>query len=187
MASKNADAYIGRCLESLNARSTIRATATRLIVADAMSTDETARSPGATTPSSSTTTARDLPTGGCSGFQHSKGELIAFCDSDCVMDPAWLRNAVKYFDDAKVGGASGPTLVPPDETAFGRGAGFVYSLAVAADASAHADKKLPRSRSSRISPAPTASTGARRSARRCRWRPKSRSSEDVLANWHVRT
>jgi cellulose synthase/poly-beta-1,6-N-acetylglucosamine synthase-like glycosyltransferase len=52
---------------------------------------------------------------GCNkGFEHSKGELIAFTDVDCVVDKHWLRNVVKYFEQETVAGVGGPNL-PPKE------------------------------------------------------------------------
>ncbi|MEW6349433.1 MAG: mycofactocin biosynthesis glycosyltransferase MftF [Thermodesulfobacteriota bacterium] len=34
------------------------------------------------------------------GVAKAKGEIIAFVDSDCIADPAWLRDLVPYFQDA---------------------------------------------------------------------------------------
>jgi GT2 family glycosyltransferase len=51
--------------------------------------------------------ARDL------GWRRAKGELVAWIDDDVVLSKNWAKNLVKIFDeDPKVGGVSGPTLVP---------------------------------------------------------------------------
>lgn len=42
------------------------------------------------------------------GVKLSKGELLAFTDSDCIPDPKWLENGLKYFHDKnldRLGGA----------------------------------------------------------------------------------
>ncbi len=52
------------------------------------------------------------------GIRAAKGEIVAFTDSDCSPDPAWLENVMLSFDDSSVGavagrvvGASGTTLL----------------------------------------------------------------------------
>jgi mycofactocin system glycosyltransferase len=37
------------------------------------------------------------------GVQHAQGEIIAFIDSDCVAEPAWLTELVPYFQDQRLG------------------------------------------------------------------------------------
>ncbi len=136
--ARNEETNIRACLESLGALD-YPADRYEVIIADAMSTDgtrEVAESFGAiVVPNEGLYVAN----GRHVGFEHSKGELIAFSDADCVMDRAWLRDAVKYFDDSTVGGISGPTLVSPGETRFGRGVAWVFTLAVAGGISCQAD------------------------------------------------
>ena len=135
---KNAASYVRDCLDSLEALD-YPADRFEVIMVDGNSTDgtrEIAQSYGVTVLLDE---VEMVSHGRHVGVEHSKGDLIAFSDADCVMDPGWLRNALKYFDDPKVGGVTGPTLIPPGETRFGRGAGFVFSLAVISGASCHAD------------------------------------------------
>lgn len=35
------------------------------------------------------------------GVMHASGELVAFIDSDCIADPAWLRDLVPFFQDSR--------------------------------------------------------------------------------------
>lgn len=35
------------------------------------------------------------------GVMHASGELLAFIDSDCIADPAWLQDLVPYFQDSR--------------------------------------------------------------------------------------
>ncbi len=43
------------------------------------------------------------------GIRESKGDIIAFTDSDTIPDVNWLRNLVEGFDAADVGGVRGET------------------------------------------------------------------------------
>jgi len=38
------------------------------------------------------------------GIGTAKGEILAFTDSDCVVDKNWLKYIIKKFDDPRVGG-----------------------------------------------------------------------------------
>jgi glycosyltransferase involved in cell wall biosynthesis len=40
----------------------------------------------------------------------ARGQVIAFTDDDCQPEPDWLRNATRYFDDARVVGVEGLVL-----------------------------------------------------------------------------
>ena len=41
------------------------------------------------------------------GAWMARGDVLAFTDDDCQPEPDWLRNAMKYFDDAAVVGVEG--------------------------------------------------------------------------------
>ncbi|QII12887.1 hypothetical protein KsCSTR_35080 [Candidatus Kuenenia stuttgartiensis] len=41
------------------------------------------------------------------GVKNAEGEILAFTDSDCVVDKYWLCNAIKYFAAEDVGGVAG--------------------------------------------------------------------------------
>lgn len=73
------------------------------------------------------------------GFENAKGDLIAFTDADCIVDPNWLSNCIKYFEnDQTVACAGGPNLTPADESNFGKAVGFVFDQPVFAAGSIHA-------------------------------------------------
>jgi glycosyltransferase involved in cell wall biosynthesis len=49
------------------------------------------------------------------GIAKSKGDIIAFTDSDCVADPNWLKNGVANMGDG-VGLVQGKTIPNPNQT-----------------------------------------------------------------------
>lgn len=51
------------------------------------------------------------------GVKKAKGEIIAFCDDDCILPPNWLSVASRYFVDKKFDLIGGP-IAPPKETSF---------------------------------------------------------------------
>jgi len=44
------------------------------------------------------------------GIGTAKGEILAFTDSDCVVDKNWLKYIIKKFDDPRVGGIGGKII-----------------------------------------------------------------------------
>ena len=44
------------------------------------------------------------------GVGHARGEIVAFTDDDCLVDPAWLREIVARFADPEVMGVAGATF-----------------------------------------------------------------------------
>jgi glycosyltransferase involved in cell wall biosynthesis len=48
----------------------------------------------------------------------SKGEILAFCDDDCVLPPDWIKNGAKHFTDSKVAAVGGPTNPPLNNVPF---------------------------------------------------------------------
>ncbi|MFH1593295.1 MAG: glycosyltransferase [Candidatus Omnitrophota bacterium] len=126
---KNAEKFLAKCLESLNNLDYPK-DRYEVIISDSDSTDRTriiADSGGARV------IMADGPSvcaGRNSGFKVAKGDIIAFSDADCIMDKEWISNAIKYFDDEKVGCVGGPSLIPEDETAFGKACGFIFSYSL---------------------------------------------------------
>ncbi len=126
---KNGERHLPRCLESLEAQD-YPPELVEIIVADGRSTDrsrEIACSYGVTVldnPKEKQVAGRNV------AFAASGGELVALCDDDCVMEPGWLRNSLKYFADGTVGGVGGPTLLPEDQDGFGRAVGVFFQLGV---------------------------------------------------------
>jgi cellulose synthase/poly-beta-1,6-N-acetylglucosamine synthase-like glycosyltransferase len=51
-----------------------------------------------------------------SGISQSSGDIVAFVDDDCVFHEDWLKNALKYFENEKVGVVGGPNLTPPEDS-----------------------------------------------------------------------
>lgn len=123
---KNAEKFIVRSLTSLNNLNYPK-DKYEVIISDSDSTDKTrtlAISLGAKVIIAA---GMSVCAGRNSGFKVAKGEIIAFSDADCVMDKDWLLNSLKYFQDEKVACVGGPSLIPDDETAFGKACGFIFS------------------------------------------------------------
>jgi glycosyltransferase involved in cell wall biosynthesis len=49
------------------------------------------------------------------GFAHSRGEIIAYTDSDCYVDPHWLTYMALAFADPRFAAVGGPNLPPPED------------------------------------------------------------------------
>ena len=61
------------------------------------------------------------------GMKYAKGNLLAFIDDDAYPTKYWLRNAVKYFVNKKIGLVGGPNLTPPDANFSEHISGYVLS------------------------------------------------------------
>ena len=70
---------------------------------------------------------------GCNvGFDHARGDFIAFTDADCIVDKNWLRNALCYFERDGVAGIGGPNFPPKDASNLTRAVHKVFLLSPAA-------------------------------------------------------
>jgi cellulose synthase/poly-beta-1,6-N-acetylglucosamine synthase-like glycosyltransferase len=133
---RNGQRVLGRCLESIK-KQTYPSGQYEIIISDGMSTDDTvkiARDFGATVVKNPKIT---VGPGRNEGFSAARGELIAFSDDDCVMDRNWLFNSVKYFNDERVGGLSGPTITQSDVGPLSDAIGLMFELAAGIGVSAH--------------------------------------------------
>lgn len=54
------------------------------------------------------------------GFRESKGDIVAFIDSDCVARKDWLENLVKGFDSPEVGAVAGSYDIANPESLLSR-------------------------------------------------------------------
>lgn len=61
------------------------------------------------------------------GMEKAKGEFFAFIDSDAYPENDWLKNAMKYFKDEKIGIVGGPNLTPPEANFAEKVSGYVLS------------------------------------------------------------
>jgi len=133
---RNGERLLGNCLESIK-KQTYPADQYEVIISDGMSTDSTvkiAKDFGAKVVTNAKFT---VGPGRNEGFNIAKGELIAFSDDDCLMDRDWLSNSVKYFNDLRVGGLSGPTITQDDGGPLSKAIGLVFELTAGTGVSAH--------------------------------------------------
>ncbi len=126
---KNAEKFLTPCLKSLSQLNYPK-DKYEIIISDSDSTDKTRQIAVSLGAKVVTAGAPSVCAGRNSGFLEAKGEIIAFSDADCVMDKDWLINAVKYFNDEKVACVGGVSLVPDDETVFGKACGFIFSYSL---------------------------------------------------------
>lgn len=61
------------------------------------------------------------------GMEKASGDFFAFIDDDAYPKKEWLKNAIKYFDDEKIGLVGGPNLTPPDVNFAEKVSGYVSS------------------------------------------------------------
>ncbi len=61
------------------------------------------------------------------GIKKAKGEYLAFIDDDAYPKKDWLKNAIKYFKDKRVGVVGGPNLTPPEANFAERVSGYVMA------------------------------------------------------------
>lgn len=47
------------------------------------------------------------------GWRKAKGELVSWIDDDVIVSPRWAQTLIEIFKDNRIGGVSGPTIIPP--------------------------------------------------------------------------
>jgi cellulose synthase/poly-beta-1,6-N-acetylglucosamine synthase-like glycosyltransferase len=61
------------------------------------------------------------------GVKSSNGEFCAFIDNDAYPRGDWLTNALRHFEDPRVGGVGGPGLTPKEDGLMQKAGGYVLS------------------------------------------------------------
>ncbi|MCP4668129.1 MAG: glycosyltransferase, partial [Deltaproteobacteria bacterium] len=117
---------IARCLESLSG---LDHPSYEVIVVDDGSTDGTA----AICESFEGARVMRLDNGGPSrarnaGLEAARASLVAFTDSDCVVDKGWLKELEKGFTGPDVAGVGGDQKSPDDETELGQGIQEMFKM-----------------------------------------------------------
>lgn len=59
-------------------------------------------------------------------LKYAQGEIFAFIDDDAYPRADWLKNAVRYFNDPKVGAVGGPAVTAPGDNIWQQASGKVY-------------------------------------------------------------
>jgi len=113
VATYNGASTLRTCLRSL---ADLRYPDYEIIVVDDGSTDDTAR---VLTAFPEVKVVRQenqgLSAARNAGIQKATGELIAFTDSDCYVDPDWLYHLALAFQDSGHAGMGGPNLTPRED------------------------------------------------------------------------
>jgi len=60
-------------------------------------------------------------------MKKSKGEFYAFIDSDAYPRKDWLKNALRYFQDSKIGIVGGPNITPKEAGFWEKISGYVLA------------------------------------------------------------
>jgi cellulose synthase/poly-beta-1,6-N-acetylglucosamine synthase-like glycosyltransferase len=123
--ARNEEKLINNCLKSLK-KLNYPQNRFEIIISDGLSADKTVQISKRYQAKVVRNKKQTVGPGRNIGFRHSKGELVAFSDADCVMDKNWLNNALKYFKQGDVAGIGGPNLVPVGESPFGRAVRFLF-------------------------------------------------------------
>lgn len=126
---KNAERFLPACLNSLNNLHYPK-DKYEVIISDSDSKDKTREIAASLGARVVIANGESVCAGRNSGFREARGDIVAFSDADCVMDRDWLFNAVKYFKEEGVCCVGGPSLVPDDETPFGKACGFIFSYSL---------------------------------------------------------
>ena len=78
--------------------------------------------------------AQVIPTGAVgpaakrdTALEHARGEIVAFLDDDTFPAHDWLKNASKYFADARVAAIGGPAVTPATDSLLQQASGGVYT------------------------------------------------------------
>jgi cellulose synthase/poly-beta-1,6-N-acetylglucosamine synthase-like glycosyltransferase len=80
------------------------------------------------------------------GAKIATGEIFAFIDSDAYPRKDWLRNAVKYLQQDKVGAVGGPGLTPSSDGEFAQAQGeFLGSFLIGGLSARYAGKDASES------------------------------------------
>lgn len=136
--AKNEEKLLRGCISSLHQLNYPKEKI-EIIIVDGLSTDNTAGVALEMGAKVISNVKQTVSPGRNVGFENAKGDLIAFTDADCIVDPNWLSNCIKYFEnDQTVACAGGPNLTPADESNFGKAVGFVFDQPVFAAGSIHA-------------------------------------------------
>lgn len=62
------------------------------------------------------------------GVENSNGKYIVFTDSDCVVEPDWLRELIAPLKNTNAVSVGGPNITPEDDTEFAKCAGNALSF-----------------------------------------------------------
>lgn len=60
-------------------------------------------------------------------LERARGDIVAFLDDDTFPARDWLKNAVKYFEDARVAAIGGPAVTPSADNLRQQASGAVYT------------------------------------------------------------
>ena len=142
VAARNEEEFIGKCIQSL-LKIDYSTESLEIIVVNDGSTDRTAEIIGSTVMGHPHVKLLSSTPGTCDlkgkanaleqGIAQSSGEILMFTDADCIVQPSWVKETVKYFTP-DVGVVGGFTILEAHRTFEGIQTLdwlFLFSLAAA--------------------------------------------------------
>lgn len=125
---RNGESYLEKCLEALGMLDYPK-DRFEVIVADGLSEDNSREIAHKYNIKIINNKKKTSIAGRNIGFKHTrKGELVGFLDADSIVSPDWIKNSIKYFKDRKIGGISGPILIPEEQNCFAKATDFIMQL-----------------------------------------------------------
>ena len=134
--AKNEERILPRCLESLR-NVDYPKDRIEMIIANGLSSDHTHEAALRYGAKVVLNERQIVVSGRNRGFEAATGDVIAFTDADCIFDPQWLRNSLKYFGDKQVGGVGGTILTAEESSSFERAVVILFGLAEHLQATIH--------------------------------------------------
>jgi len=138
VVARNEEKILRDCLDSIFAMDYPKEKM-EVILVDGLSTDRTRDIAAEYDVKIVTNPDKVLVAGYNKGYESSTGDLLAYCDADCVVDKDWVPNAIKYFQNPAVGAIGGPMKVPRG-TDFSAAVGYFFGLASFLGLSFHIQK-----------------------------------------------
>jgi glycosyltransferase involved in cell wall biosynthesis len=136
---KNEAQVLGRCLESLKNLNYPKEHI-EIILADGSSTDRTKDIAVRFGAKVIANEKQVVVSGRNVGFKEAGGDIVVFTDADCVFDSAWLKNSIKYFNDEKIGGVGGVSLIPQDSSNLEKAIDLLFYFADILQTTSHRQK-----------------------------------------------
>jgi len=134
---RNEEKFIEECIESL-LKLDYPQDLYEIIIVDGMSTDKTRELVQKYPVRLLLNERKNVAAARNLGVENSRGDLVAFTDGDCKVDPQWLKNLVSEIQNAPedVVCVGGPNLIFDTDPVFGRVVGYAQETFLGSGGSA---------------------------------------------------